>query len=92
MWGPITSLTTRPAETPERGTDRYPPHYDEGYLHPRGDGDRFGPPYIAPRREVMGMSEESSRHKKTPAPWAVVSALAQVARVVLDLVRLMMDQ
>lgn len=38
------------------------------------------------------MSEEPSRHKKTPAKWAVVSACAQVARVVLDLVRLMMDQ
>lgn len=38
------------------------------------------------------MSEEPSGHKKTPAKWAVVSACAQIARVVLELVRLVMDQ
>lgn len=38
------------------------------------------------------MSEEPSGHKKTPARWAMVGACAQIARVVLDLVRLLMDQ
>lgn len=31
-------------------------------------------------------------HKKTPEPWAVVGACAQVARVFIEILRCMMDQ
>lgn len=53
-------------------------------------GSHWSFPDVAPRKEVMDMTEPS--HKKTPAKWAVVSACAQVTRVVLDLVRLLMDR